>query len=238
MTINGIDISTLKSRVLKRTIVPASKTILYEFLSDKALNPVKTAETGYQYKNMEITITISAVTEIELETLKGRITKLFSECVITFEDIPSLVYTGFLSGDTEYEPISNLMGNLSVKLLVLMHGEEVSEVLENTKVIAVGGTCETPCIIEITPSISMMSLQIDGIARDKITGKNEPIVINNLIKDTKIVIDGEQCIVMQNGSNKFQDCDMWSFPSLIPGSNTITLSSECNMQIKFKPRYI
>ena len=39
--------------------------------------------------------------------------------------------------------------------------------------------------------------------------------------------------------NKFGDTDMWSFPVLQPGINTIKLTeSNCNINIKYKPRYI
>lgn len=39
--------------------------------------------------------------------------------------------------------------------------------------------------------------------------------------------------------NKYGDTDMWDFPRLNPGTNTITVNkNNCDIKIKYKPRYI
>ncbi|MFR4897226.1 MAG: phage distal tail protein [Blautia hansenii] len=54
----------------------------------------------------------------------------------------------------------------------------------------------------------------------------------------KVIIDREACTVAQGVTNKFADADMWEFPSLLPGNNTLTFSSAlCEVTIKYKPRY-
>jgi phage-related protein len=239
MTINGINISTLKAKLLSRSILPASKTVLYEFLNDKSLNPVKTNETAYQYKSIDLVITINAEDEAELESLKSQLTNMLQECDIEFDDL-DCIYSGYLSGEIKTESISSLIENINIKILVLAHGKVESQTISNSGStdINIQGTAETPCTLIITAPIGMISLQIDGAARDPVTGDNESILIKNLTNGVPIIIDGEACTVTENGTNKFGDCEMWRFPSLLPGNNTITLNAECTVQVTYKPRYI
>ncbi|WP_443660663.1 phage distal tail protein [Clostridium algidicarnis] len=52
-------------------------------------------------------------------------------------------------------------------------------------------------------------------------------------------MNGEDGTVLQDGINKFTDTDMWDFPSLKPGSNTIALSKNTvDINIKYKGRWI
>ncbi|MFQ7287633.1 MAG: phage distal tail protein [Lacrimispora saccharolytica] len=98
---------------------------------------------------------------------------------------------------------------------------------------------ETPRIIQITPSLNDNSdLTITGIARDPITGEDEPVTIKNLKKSIPVIVDGETCTVTQQGANKYPETDFWEFPSLLPGENQITLSNAVNtVTIKYRPRY-
>ena len=109
------------------------------------------------------------------------------------------------------------------------------------KTIDVQGDYETPCIIELTPSGAITTYTIKGAARDPVTGEAEDIVIKNLSAGKTVIIDGEACTVTEDGANKYADAEMWEFPTLLPGSNTLTFVSSsvaCDVTIKYKPRYI
>ena len=100
------------------------------------------------------------------------------------------------------------------------------------KTFNVGGNYNIPAIIEIVPSVDIIDLTINGLA-------NDPIIIKNLHANKKIIIDGKEETVTEEGINKFKDTDFWEFPFLMPGTNTITLSkNSCNVTIKYEPRYI
>lgn len=108
-----------------------------------------------------------------------------------------------------------------------------------SKVVSVKGHYETPCIVEITPTFDISSITLTGIARNPVTKAGEKVIIKNLKNGQKVILDGEAGTVTQGGQNKFADTEMWEFPSLVPGNNTITCSSnQCNITIKYKPRFI
>lgn len=93
---------------------------------------------------------------------------------------------------------------------------------------------ETPAIVTITPRNSLVSVSISGL-----TG-NQSITVNNLSINTPVVIDGYKKTVKQGTENKFHDCDLWQFPSLVPGRNIITITNGgyVNTEIKYREKMI
>lgn len=93
---------------------------------------------------------------------------------------------------------------------------------------------ETHAIVTITPRNSLVSVSISGL-----TG-NQSMTINNLSINTPVVIDGYKKTVKQGSANKFHDCDLWQFPSLVPGRNIITITNGgyVNTEIKYREKMI
>ncbi|WP_233429138.1 phage distal tail protein [Clostridium cadaveris] len=123
---------------------------------------------------------------------------------------------------------------MNIDLDAYEYSNEVTETMNRitSKTINNIGTEDTPAIVEITSSISLVDLIITGLADD-------PITIKNLTADKKIIINGEDGTVLENGINKFGDTDLWEWPRLKAGSNSITVSkNSCDITIKYKPRYI
>lgn len=116
----------------------------------------------------------------------------------------------------------------------------VSANVTASKTITVEGDYPTSCIIEITPQVNVISsLTIKGAARNKITGELEDILIKNLTKGNKVVIDGENRTVTEGSSNKFADTEFWEFPTLLPGDNNLSFdNTQSNITIKYRPRFI
>lgn len=94
----------------------------------------------------------------------------------------------------------------------------------------VSGTENTPAILTLSSNIGLNSLTVEGLTEESIT-------INQVQKDSVIVIDGENCMITENGENIFKKTDLWEFPKISPGTATITLSSECTAQLTYYPRY-
>lgn len=99
----------------------------------------------------------------------------------------------------------------------------------------------TPAVIEITPTTAISSLTIHGVAYDRVTGEDEPIVINNLAANVKLTIDGEKKTVTAGGVNRYSDvASMWEFPSFLrSGNKYVSFSnSNVNVAVSYNPRYV
>lgn len=205
----------------------------------------------------------------ESEWLKNSLTPIFLENYIGFKTIKLELYFRGNSRDETLKNISNLMSKLKKEVVLKLdqhsnyykcilnnheivktsirfayklnlefkgyeHGDEAVELMSRitSKTINVVGNTETPAIIEIVPSIDTIDLILTGLG-------DNPITIKNLAMSKKIILDGESGIVTQDGVNKFADTDLWNFPSLKPGSNTIKVSrNTVDITIKYKPRWI
>ena len=164
------------------------------------------------------------------------------EVEIELDAKPGFFYFGIASVTTikDNDFISNFEINVTADPFKYKDYVSVSANVTASKTITVEGNYPTPCIIEITPQVNVISsLTISGIARNKITGELEDILIKNLTKGNKVVIDGENGTVTEGNSNKFADTEFWEFPSLLPGDNKITFSNtQSNITIKYRPRFI
>ena len=165
-----------------------------------------------------------------------------AEVEIELDAKPGFFYFGIASVTTtkDNDFISNFEINVTADPFKYKDYVSVSANVTASKTITVQGDYPVPCIIEIIPQVNVISsLTIKGAARNKITGELEDILIKNLTKDNKVVIDGENGTAIEGSSNKFADTDFWEFPSLLPGDNEITFSNtQSNITIKYKPRYI
>lgn len=164
------------------------------------------------------------------------------EVEIELDAKPGFFYFGIASVTTikDNDFISNFEINVTADPFKYKDYVSVSANVTASKTITVQEDYPVPCIIEIIPQVNVISsLTIKGAARNKITGELEDILIKNLTKGNKVVIDGENGTVTEGSSNKFADTEFWEFPSLLPGNNEITFSNtQSNITIKYKPRYI
>lgn len=164
------------------------------------------------------------------------------EVEIELDAKPGFFYFGIASVTTikDNDFISNFEINVVADPFKYKDYISVSANVTASKTITVQGDYPVPCIIEIIPQVNVISsLTIKGAARNKITGELEDILIKNLTKGNKVVINGENGTAIEGSSNKFADTEFWEFPSLLPGNNEITFSNtQSNITIKYKPRYI
>lgn len=232
LLINNIDISNFKAKLLSRKIKPA-KLSNFNSWNKGNLTPFIDDNFFESYKEIDLDFDMLCKNADELEIMKSNLINEIKKAILKFNDI-NFKYQVFLDGDPDVSYI--MPGNeiLKVKLLGYCFDNEVVESLNKVfnKEINNPGNSKTPVIVEIVPSVDIIDLTINGLANDSIT-------IKSLHANKKIIIDGKEGIVLEEGINKFNDTDFWEFPFLMPKTNTITLSkNSCDVLIKYEPRYL
>lgn len=216
MFANGIDIKKFNATVSKKLIQPSKidKDEISKSITIKILFEGKTRDEIYE--------NISKFNELFLD-----------EATIKFKNLSNYFKGKIRDSSIEDTELDEWL-YLNIEFECKAFGSEIIESLNRitTKTINVLGTYKTKAIVEITPSIDLVDLKLDGLA-------NDPIIIRNLHANKKIIIDGKEGTVLEEGKSKFEDTDFWEFPFLTPGTNTITLSeNSCDVVIKYEPRYL
>lgn len=194
-----------------------------------------------QYEQRQLRIVLDHEDTMEqwqqkLTEIAGKISG--KEVVVELDSDPGFYYIGTATVATDKTEYA--YSNFEIDVLVdpFKYKDYISVSVTNGSIVT-ESDFETPCIIEITALNDNSELTITGVARDPITGEDEPITIKNLKKDIPVIVNGETCTVTQQGANKYPETDFWEFPSLLPGENQITLSNNTNtVTIKYRPRYI
>ena len=232
MLINSINIKSFNAKLLTVDIQTQELSNSSEWL-DNSLSPLFLANKK-QFKKIDLEIAFKGASRTEiLNNISNFMSKLINEVILTLDKYDHK-YKVILKENSTEKTISK---NLYKKKLSFIGYEFSDEVIENldritTKTINVAGNLLTPATVEITPSIDIIDLQINGLS-------NDSIIIKNLHANKKIIINSEDATVLEEGANKFIDTDMWEFPFLSPGANKIKISkNNCNIKIKYRPRYI
>lgn len=232
MLINSINISNFKGKLMERNIKSAEFEVKNEWIIN-SLNPLIQNKFGYKYKTLNMKMDLLCDNANELEIMKSNIIKQLATSTIKFDDI-DYYYRGFTVSEPSFQYIMKGNEILEVTMLVIAEKPQLTETMNRitTKTINVPGNTETPAIVEITPSVTIADIVLTGLS-------DEPMTIRILTGGKKVIIDGEEGTVTVDGVNKFNDTDMWEFPRLKPGANTITVSrNNVDINIKFKPRFI
>ncbi|WP_238886412.1 phage tail domain-containing protein [Clostridium sp. YIM B02551] len=229
MLLDNTDIKNFGAIMMNKSIQPATIESLYAWLP-KSLLP-SFLNQKFSFVTIETQLYFKGINE---EDIKSKVSSLISkskDCIINFGD--NFYYKAFLIGSNCENTLRKETKKLTLNFISYCYKSEIIEAVNRiaSKTINVPGNLDTPAIVEITPSISLVDLVV--------TGLGETFTIKNLTTGQKVIISGEDCTVLQNGVNKFGDYDSWDFPKLQPGSNTITFSkSSCDISIKYKPRWI
>ncbi|SDO88285.1 phage distal tail protein [Clostridium gasigenes] len=237
MLISNIDIKNFGAELLDKNISTAEFTSNKEWLKN-AYKPLILSKEN-KYTSIRCSFVLKANNRQELEEQTSHFLKKMEECIIKFDDIEFYYNCTMQSKSNEYIGI-DIRGNLETESIEVMflsdykYKPEITEVMNRitSKTINVAGNLETPCIVEITPTIDIIDSILEGLADD-------PIIIRNLKGSKTVILDGELQKVTVDGVNKYGDTDMWDFPSLQPGTNSLKFSrNNCDIKIKYKPRFI
>lgn len=232
MKVNNIDISKFNAKQLTVDIQASSIEVENDWL-DKSLTPIYLA-TKIKYKPISIVLYLRGKGRDDiLNNISNILSLMKNKCVLDLDGYRN----SYVSCLTEHEAEKTIRKDrykLNLKFSAYEIGDEVTEAINRilSKSINVKGNSATPCVVEITPSTDLIEFNIQGLA-------NDPIIIKNLKKGKKIIFNGEEGTVLEEGNNKYLDTDFWEFPFLLPGTNIVTLSkNNCDIKIKYKPRYI
>lgn len=231
MQINDIDILTYSATLLSKDIQTAKVTTYNDWLRNSN-KPIDLGKIEEKYIPIKLRFCVKGEDETSALKNKSDLIKQCEKAKIVFDDINYTYQCCVVSHSCEM--ILPCKYTVEVELKGYAYGLEVSVNANRTasKSITNVGNTITPCIVEVTPTTNLDSIAIGGLS-------NDSIVINNLTADTKVTIDGEVSTVMEGTTNKYGDTDMWEFPRLKPGDNTVTFDdSTCNITIKYKPRYM
>lgn len=238
MKVNGIDISIFSAKQLRYEIEHREAEPQSEWPAALETPVMEKSTKGFK----TITVAIAVYGKGKEAVIRNRSNLL----AIMYEEL-ELELDGYsnhfecvLDKITVKESIKRKCHEVTLKFIGYEFGTVRSINMTGTiKSITVEGNDETPCVVEITPSVDLPSVEIDGIAYNHISGDKETITIRNLKAGKTVIINGEDCTVLQEGINKFADADLWEFPVLKPGANTISCSSDkCTVTLKYKPRYV
>lgn len=232
MDVNGININLYGAIQLEVDIQNYKYKSEYTLLTN-ALNPVKLSTTE-TLKAIKVDILFKGNNRDEVLSNISRFMTLLKDEVIINLDGYNNSFKVYLENDSIEKKKSKRKYKLKLEFKGYSIKDEVVENINriNSKTIEMLGTQITPAIVEITPTTELADITIEGLADD-------PIVIKNLTANKTVILDGELQKATVDGVNKYGDTDMWDFPRLNPGTNTITVNkNNCDIKIKYKPRYI
>ena len=229
--LNNIDISTYKAQLLTKDIQTAEVTTYDDWLRN-SLNPLYMGKQE-KYKQIKIQLYIKDTDDNAVLNAISNIIKELEKCTIKFDDID--FYYDCLIVNKNHTRLAKGKFTLDVELKSgYTYKEAITETIAGalSKTINVPGNLPTPAIITVTVPSNGSDVVLSGFVEDDIT-------INNVQGNSPVIIDGEECTVIQNGINKFGDTDIWQFPVLQPGDNIIGINSNLyTVQIQYKPRWI
>lgn len=233
MLINNIDISKYNARVLDVNIQNSSISNLSNFDIKNKLLPLF-LKSKVSLNNITVTLLINSLDKRQYYLDKSNLlSNMLESFDIYFKD-RNLKFKCVLVNQADQPSLRQIRGRFQLTFIGYNLENEVIETINRVsyKTINALGNYTVPITIEITPIIDMIDFKITGVSED-------PLIVKNLKGNKTIIIDGIKGTVTQDGINKFEDTDMWEFPFLVPGKNTITLSKDtCNITIKYNPRFI
>ncbi len=238
MKINGIDIKIYQAK--QWNVEPAFATITNssEWTTGSISPLMMNTEAGM--KKIKVSVIVRGKErQVIWKNASALIAALSKPSEIELDGFDNAFYM-VITNASQAELALQRFHKATLELVGYEHGAEVVQNYTQRQItINNAGNMTTPAVLEITPLIGKVSLTISGIVRDKYTLADKPVTISKLTQNKKIILDGEKELVTEAGANKFPDVDMWDFPSLIPGTNTIQLSQpDIEVTVKYKPRYI
>lgn len=227
MYINNRNISEYNARVLDLKINPSDFEVNV-FWSKNSLDPIVDNDIKHKGKPLIVTLRLFGDRQ-EIARNKSNIVKDMAISNLRFNELYN-EYKGYITGVSLVDS-KNSFETISIKMRVIeQEDEKVIEFNNNIKLI-LNNTETTPCTLELTPTQNLVDATITGLGED--------IIIKNLTKDKKIVIDGEKGLVLEDDANKWKDYDSWSFPKLSPGENNININKvSINAKLSYKARWI
>lgn len=233
MKVNGVDIRKFKAVQLTVELLPPKFSVNTEWVEGAKIP--HEFETNVQYGTLKLTVLFRGSGRNEI----NRTMSEFLALLTRRSELQLDGYKGTYIGDiTKNEPKKTKARDkyvLSLEFNGYMTDREVVHTYqgENAATFTTQGTRAAPCVVEILPESDLPTFTIRGFGSDD-------IVLKNLKRGKLVTIDGIKGTVMQEGANKFGDCDMWEFPYLEQGTENALMfsSSNCSVTIRYRPMWL
>lgn len=239
MLIGTWDIKNAGSRQHRITVGNHSVSNISEWITGSVI-PVAVSNT-VGFKTLETVLVVSGDGR---EEILNNVSTILAHCLDPAElmlDDYSHKFYGILNKYSLEESCQRRWHLLTLEWECYEYGDTVSEEFTKQSSISINnpGNILTPAVIRITPQIGASTLTITGLCHNLVTGEKNNIIISNVTTGNVILLDGETGLLTENGALNTADTVIWELPTLLPGDNTITLSSSnMNVTIQFKPRYM
>lgn len=231
MIVNGINMAQKYGTkiIWLNEEIRSRKIITHMNWLDEAYDPVQCKENSYREFDIYIELLIRGNAS-EFELVRSSLLKDFDSGKIQLDKMDFLYDfciqsenpTRLNATKSRYEITLTGYSKLGVQQSLDFTGKE--------QTFTAPGTDKTPAVLVLSSNIGLNSLTIEGLTEQAFT-------ITEVQKDSKIVIDGENCTITENSENILGKTDLWEFPQVIPGTQTLKLSSECTANLSYYPRY-
>ena len=214
---------------LSQTVKPRNVVTYVDWLAESFL-PAKSKPNRYTDFEICIEMLVKGKSKEECELTMSSIMSDFDSGELQLDNMNFTYDFDFKSEDRElvkrwlysYKINLNAYSKKGILRTVEFTGKEKTLVME--------GTAKSPAIVTITPDIALVNLTVTGIT-------DEAITIKDIARNAKVVIDGQNCTITENGQNILDKTDLWEFPRLMPGKNIITLDNSCSVKIDYRAFY-
>lgn len=214
---------------LSQTVKPRNVVTYVEWLAESFL-PAKSKPNRYTDFEICIEMLVKGKSKEECELTMSSIMSDFDSGELQLDNMNFTYDFDFKSEDRElvkrwlysYKINLNAYSKKGILRTVEFTGKE--------KTILMEGTAKSPAIVTITPDIALVNLTVTGIT-------DEAITIKDIARNAKVVIDGQNCTITENGQNILDKTDLWEFPRLMPGKNIITLDNSCSVKVDYRAFY-
>lgn len=214
---------------LSQTVKPRNVVTYVDWLAESFL-PAKSKPNRYTDFEICIEMLVKGKSKEECELTMSSIMSDFDSGELQLDNMNFTYDFDFKSEDRElvkrwlysYKINLNAYSKKGILRTVEFTGKEKTLVME--------GTAKSPAIVTIIPDIALVSFTVTGIT-------DEAITIKDIARNAKVVIDGQNCTITENGRNILDKTDLWEFPRLMPGKNIITLDSSCSVKVDYRAFY-
>ncbi len=214
---------------LSQTVKPRNVVTYVDWLAENFL-PAKSKPNRYTDFEICIEMLVKGKSKEECELTMSSIMSDFDSGELQLDNMNFTYDFDFKSEDRElvkrwlysYKINLNAYSKKGILRTVEFTGKE--------KTILMEGTSKSPAIVTITPDIALVNLTVTGIT-------DEAITIKDIARNAKVVIDGQNCTITENGQNILDKTDLWEFPRLMPGKNIITLDNSCSVKVDYRAFY-
>lgn len=197
----------------------------------------------YGFKDFTVTLMVYGISRLDIQGKMDRILASLLDPVELDLDGYAHDFTAILekySIKEHSDHSRNRFQTLELQFSGYKHGDMTSVPFNgiSTFEIANPGTIRSPVILELMPTIGLASVTITGICRDSRNGEDLPVTVRNLSTGKKIVLDGVKGLVTEDGTMKAADVDMWAIPSVLPGTNRVSVGTTyLNVTAKVLPLF-